>query len=224
MSPSTRALLAAAREGLGPDPAAAARVRARLDALLAAPAAAAPAAAAAGGGGLALKLAAAAALATATAAIVIAVPTTRTEPTAARAPALDDAVEQPALAVHATAVTVDDVVAPPVRPVRRERPAPTPVAAPVVAPVAEVSLAREVELIDDAMASLRAGHATEALAAIAAYHRETADRGQLTEEASAIDIEARCTLHLDVRDKLTAFDRSWPSSAQRARLTAACTK
>jgi hypothetical protein len=97
------------------------------------------------------------------------------------------------------------------------------VAAPVVPPPApEVSLAREVELIDQAMASLRAGHATEALAAVAAYHRETSDHGQLTEEAAAIEIEASCTLHVDVRDKLAVFDRAWPSSAQRSRLTVAC--
>jgi hypothetical protein len=219
MTPSTRALLAAAREGLGPDPAAAARVRAKLDALLAAPAvAAAPAAS----GGLALKLAIAIAIGAGTATVVIAVPTARTEPTAARAPALDEisVAEPPALAVHSAA---REPAAPP--PLVREHAARVVLPPPVVAapaPVADVSLAREVELIDQAMASLRAGHATESLAAIAAYHRETGDRGQLTEEASAIEIEASCTLHVDVRDKLAAFDRTWPSSAQRSRLTAAC--
>jgi hypothetical protein len=221
MTPSTRALLAAAREGLGPDPAAAARVRAKLDALLAAPAAAAAAPASAAGGGVAMKLAAALALATATAAVVIAVPTSRTEPTAARAPALDDltAPEPPALVVHTAAR--EPAAPPPVKTVARTV-ASAPAIAAAAAPAAEVTLAREVELIDDAMASLRGGHATEALAAIAAYHRETAERGQLAEEASAIEIEASCTLHLDVRDKLAAFDRTWPSSAQRSRLTAAC--
>ena len=88
----------------------------------------------------------------------------------------------------------------------------------------EVNLAREVELIDRAMASLRAGHADDALAAITIYHRETGDRGQLTEDATAIDIEASCTLHLDVTAKLAAFDRTWPSSAERSRLTTACGK
>jgi hypothetical protein len=218
MTSSTRALLAAAREGLGPDPAAAARVRARLDALLAAPAAAAAAAPAAGGG-LALKLAAAIVVATTTAAVVI--PSSRTEPTAAPAPALDDlaAPERPALAVHAA--SREPSAPPPVRrAARAAAPAPAIVTAPAPAP--EVTLAREVELIDDAMASLRAGHATDALAAIAAFHRETAGHGQLAEEATAIEIEASCTLHLDVRDKLAAFDRAWPTSAQRARLTAAC--
>jgi hypothetical protein len=232
MSPSTRALLAAAREGLGPDAAAAARVKAKLDALLAAPAAAAasaaPAAAAGGGAavklGVAVKLAAAVALTTAGAAVVIAVPTSRGEPTVARAPALDEVttVERPSIRVRAPAIVRDEVVAPLVEreptPIKHVRVAP-PVAPP---PLPEVSLAREVQLIDDAMASLRSGHPTEALAAVAAYHRETGDRGQLAEEASAIEIEASCTLHVDVRDKLAAFDRTWPSSAQRARLTAAC--
>jgi hypothetical protein len=227
MSPSTRALLAAAREGLGPDPAAAARVKAKLDALLAAPAAAAASAApaAAAGGGLAVKLAAAVALATASAAVVIAVPTSHPQPTAVRAPALEDVitVEQPVVTIRAAAIVRDEVAVPDVprepTPVKRVRAA----TAPVVAPSPpEVSLAREVQLIDDAMASLRSGHATEALAAVAAYHRETGDRGQLAEEASAIEIEASCTLHVDVRDKLAAFDRTWPSSAQRSRLTAAC--
>ncbi len=229
MSPSTRALLAAAREGLGPDPAAAARVKAKLDALLAAPAAAAAAAspAAAAGGGLAVKLAAAVALATASAAVVIAVPTSRTEPTAVRAPALEDviSVDQPTVAIRAAAIVHDEVAAPAVQTSVREPAAVkhVRVTAPAVTPpMPEVSLAREVQLIDDAMASLRSGHPTEALAAVAAYHRETGDRGQLTEEASAIEIEASCTLHVDVRDKLAAFDRTWPSSAQRSRLTAAC--
>jgi hypothetical protein len=223
MSPSTRALLAAAREGLGPDPAAAARVRARLAAHLAAPAAAAAAPVAAGGG-LALKLAAAIALATAGTAVVIVAPSSRTEPTVARAPALElSTAEQPAVVIRAAALVRDAVPAIAVHTTAREPVKHVHVATPVVAaPAPEVSLAREVELIDDAMASLRAGHPTEALAAVAAYHRETGDRGQLTEEASAIEIEASCTLHVDVRDQLAAFDRTWPSSAQRSRLTAAC--
>ena len=86
----------------------------------------------------------------------------------------------------------------------------------------EVNLAREVELVDDAMAALRANQLTEALAAVAMFHRETGDRGQLVEDATAIEIEASCKLHIDVRAKLAAFDETWPTSAQRARLTAAC--
>jgi hypothetical protein len=216
MSPSTRTLLAAAREGLGPDPAAAARVRAKLDLALAGTAAAAPAAAT---GGLALKLAAIAIVAGAVA--VVAVPRHASTPTSAPALPLDETAHL-------------DVPAPTVQAAAREPAAPVPVKqpalvhvvaaspAPAPAPVVEVTLAREVELIDDAMASLHSGDATAALAAIAAFQRETAGHGQLLEEASAIEVEASCKLHLDVTDKLAAFDRAWPSSPERARLTAAC--
>jgi len=218
MSPSTRALLAAAREGLGPDPAAAARVRARLDAVLAGTAtAAAPAAAT---GGVALKLAAIV-VAAAGAIAVVAIPQRAAAPTPAPALSLDEAayVDVPAPTVHAA--SREPAAPPPTKPVAVHiaTPAETP---PPQQPAAEVSLAREVQLIDDAMASLRAGDPTAALAAMAAFHRETGDRGQLLQEATAIDIEASCRLHLDVTSKLAAFDRTWPSSPQRARLTAAC--
>ena len=226
MSPSTRALLAAAREGLGPDPAAALRVRAKLDLALAGTAAAAPAAAT---GGLALKLAAI--IVAAGAIAIVAVPRHAAAPTAAPALSLDETAPfvAPALPLAETARV--DVPASIVHAATREPAAPAPMKpvvvhiatppAPEAAP-AEVSLAREVELVDDAMASLRAGDPTAALAAVAAFHRETGDRGQLNEEATAIEIEASCKLHLDVKTKLAAFDRTWPSSAQRARLTAAC--
>jgi hypothetical protein len=138
----------------------------------------------------------------------------------------------PALSLDETAHV--DVPAPTVQATAREPAAPAPLKQPAIvhviaaspavtpAPVVEVTLAREVELIDDAMASLHSGDATAALAAIAAFQRETAGHGQLLEEASAIEIEASCKLHLDVTDKLAAFDRAWPSSPERARLTAAC--
>jgi hypothetical protein len=44
----------------------------------------------------------------------------------------------------------------------------------------------------------------------------------MAEDAAAIAIEAHCTLGDDVRAKLEAFDHAFPSSAQRARLAAAC--
>ena len=199
MTPTSRALIAAARAGLDPDPSAAARVRAKLDARLAAPAA--------GAASISLKL-------LATIAVVGGIATfgalsgTSAQPTAATAPALveNTPVDTP---VHVIAASPESP-APPAHPHLAA-------AGPV-----EISLAREVELIDRAMSSLRAGHADDALTAIALYHRETADRGQLLEDASAIDIEASCTLHLDVSTKLAAFDRAWPSSAQRSRLTTAC--
>ncbi|MBV8757680.1 MAG: hypothetical protein JO257_10405 [Deltaproteobacteria bacterium] len=212
MTPTSRALIAAARAGLAPDPTAAARVRAKLDARLAAPAAAT---------GLSLKL-------LGTIAIVGGIATfgalsgPSAQPTAAIAPALVEtaATDMP---VHVVAASTESP-APPVHAPAHAAPAATARAA-ALAPAqraAEISLAREVELIDRAMTSLRAGHANDALAAITLYHRETADRGQLLEDASAIDIEASCTLHLDVSSKLAAFDRAWPSSAQRSRLTNAC--
>jgi hypothetical protein len=216
MSPSTRALLAAAREGLGPDPGAAARVRAKLDAALAGGAAAAAPAAATGS--LALKLAAL--IVAAGTIAVVTIPHGAVAPTPAPALSLDETahVDVPAPTVHAAS---REPAAPPAIKAVVVHVAAAPVA-PAPQPVVEVSLAREVELIDDAMASLRSGNATAALAAISAFHRETGDRGQLLEEASAIEIEASCNLHLDVRSKLAAFDKAWPSSAERARLTAAC--
>jgi hypothetical protein len=234
MSPSTRTLLAAAREGLGPDPAAIARVRAKLDGALAGTAAAAPAAAT---GGLALKLAAIAVVAGAVA--IVAVPRHASTPASAPPLLLDETahVDVPAPTVQAAARELSVQFAarePTVGAAARVPAAPAPVNDPpaivhdsaspasVPAPVVEATLAREVELIDDAMASLHAGDATAALAAIAAFQRETAGHGQLLEEASAIEIEASCKLHLDVTDKLAAFDRTWPSSPERARLTAAC--
>ena len=200
MNPTSRALIAAARAGLDPDPSAAARIRAKLDARLATPAAT----------GVSLKLLATLAIVGGIATFgALSIPAAA-QPTAAPAPVLTEVapVETP---VHVVAAS-------PEAPVALHR-AVTP---PRPAPPREVSLAREVELIDRAMASLRAGDPDTALAAITLYHHETTDRGQLLEDASAIDIEASCALHLDVSAKLAAFDRAWPSSAQRSRLSTVC--
>jgi hypothetical protein len=85
-----------------------------------------------------------------------------------------------------------------------------------------VSLAREVELIDLATVSLhkRAPHA--ALEAIKAYERETRGRGQLAQEAAAIEIEARCNMNLDATKQIERFDQKYPESAQRERIQTAC--
>jgi hypothetical protein len=91
-----------------------------------------------------------------------------------------------------------------------------------VGPVGPVELAREVELLDDAMAALRADRPARALSAILSFERETLGRGQLAEDAAAIELEARCRLGEDVAARLDAFDRRWPESAQRARITSAC--
>jgi hypothetical protein len=85
-----------------------------------------------------------------------------------------------------------------------------------------VELAREVELIDRAMAALKRADASAALAAVADHAHETAGTGQLAEDAAAIEIEALCRLRQPVATKLEAFDLRWPTSAQRARLTASC--
>ena len=86
-----------------------------------------------------------------------------------------------------------------------------------------VELAREVELVDAAMAALRRGDATAALASVRMHRAETADRGQLAEDAAAIEIEALCRLRdRRVAAKLEAFDARWPESAQRSRLSTNC--
>ncbi|HWU87301.1 MAG TPA: hypothetical protein VN253_08500, partial [Kofleriaceae bacterium] len=84
-------------------------------------------------------------------------------------------------------------------------------------------LAREVELVDRAMAALHRGDPSGALAAVHAHGVETAGAGQLAEDAAAIEIEALCRLHdPSVGAKLAAFDARWPESAQRARLPTRC--
>ena len=196
MTPTARALIAAARAGLDPDPSAAARIRAKLDARLAAPASA-----------LSLKLLATLGIVGGIATLgALSTPAAR-----ATAPVAPTMVElAPAEAPHVIAASAES----PAPPARRAHVS--------VTATPDSSLAREVELIDRAMSALRAGHGADALRAIALYHHESADRGQLLEDASAIDIEASCTLHLDVSTKLAAFDATWPSSAQRSRLTNAC--
>ena len=86
-----------------------------------------------------------------------------------------------------------------------------------------VDLAREVELLDTAMAALRGGDAAAALLAVQRHAAETAGRGQLAEDAAAIEIEALCRLHDPTTSaKLEAFDARFPRSAQRSRLTSVC--
>jgi hypothetical protein len=84
------------------------------------------------------------------------------------------------------------------------------------------SLAREVELIDLAMVSLRKRAPHAALEAIKAYHRVTHGRGQMAEDAAAIEIEARCNMDLDATALIARFDLKWPESAQRERIQTAC--
>lgn len=85
-----------------------------------------------------------------------------------------------------------------------------------------ISLSREVELIDLAMVSLRKNVPHAALEAIKAYNRETGGRGQMAEDAAAIEIEARCLQDMDVTALLDRFDHKWPESAQRERVQTTC--
>jgi hypothetical protein len=277
LSPSTRALLDAAREGLSPDAATVQRMRAQLTATTAGGAAAAGTVISAklvliavivsGVGAYALRsmttapargapIAAEAspalpALAVATGSLQPSMPAgspqrsapgtpdTIDSPTAsalARSPAGSTAAAQPA--APATALPASSAIAlpsvataavdsqrastaaqPPARsaaparpPGARQRPAGAP-----------PSLAREVELVDLAMASLRRGDLQTALAAVRRHASETAGHGQLAEDAAAIEVEALCQLHdPSTARKLAAFDARFPSSAQRSRLASKC--
>lgn len=202
MTDLSRSLLAAAREGLNPDAATTARVRARVASAVAPTAAAGTAA---GSSGALLKLAALALVA----GVIMtgfAIP---------RGPHAD----APRLSLH-TADT-DEPVAQIAPMASRESAMPHVSRHP--ATVREpASLAREVELIDDAMDALRNGSPTSALERLATFERETLGQAQLAEDAAAIDLEARCALREDVSAKLAAFDTKWPTSAQRVRISAAC--
>jgi hypothetical protein len=94
---------------------------------------------------------------------------------------------------------------------------------PVRAVAPRADLAREVELVDLAMAALHRGEPRVALTAVQRHAAETAGRGQLAEDAAAIEIEALCQLHDPISTtKLEAFDARFPRSAQRGRLSNQC--
>jgi hypothetical protein len=201
MTELSRSLLNAARGGLGPDPEVAARVRARVGAAVGAPVAKPIPS---GGSGLLLKLGA-----------VVIVAGVVTGGLALRS---DARVESPRVSASSTQA---DIVEPSPSVATREHAAP---AVPKQAqPVAEpASLSREVELIDQAMSALRRNEPATALASMKTFDRETLGRAQMAEEAAAITIEARCGLGEDVAARIEAFDRAWPTSAERARITDAC--
>ena len=120
---------------------------------------------------------------------------------------------QPAPVVVAPAPPIHQVA------VAKHAPAPAPAPPPSVPP----RLGREVALLDQAGAALREHRPADALATLATYDRETADHGQLAEDAAAIELEALCTLHSpEVAAKLAAFDLRWPRSAQRERIQGVC--
>lgn len=239
MNDLSRNLLAAAREGMTPDAAAMARVRARVAAATAASTGAAVAIPVTKTGvSLGVKLAI---LAVTLGVVTTAVVVTRS-PAPSSSPDISIAATENDETPRAERITSADRLAaaesaavPPIRP----RPAAVDTTAPAAprvpagaarhepAPANEpthdaISLAREVELIDQAMRLVRRGVPEAALDVVATYEREARGRGQMAEDAAAIALEAHCSLGRDVTARLAAFDRRWPSSAQRSRIHDAC--
>jgi len=219
LSPTARALLDAARDGLTPDAAALRRMRGKIDAAVGG--------GAAGGSALIAKLSIMSAFALLVAGALV----LRSDDEAA-APALTFGASAPVSDVHEHRA----FEAPPPATTHIEMPAQrasrpiavtTEVATHEVVAAPEqpqgIDLAREVVLVDAAMAALRKGDATAALASVRLHRAETVDHGQLAEDAAAIEIEALCKLHdRRVVAKLEAFDDRWPESAQRSRLSTNC--
>ena len=214
LSPAARALLAAARAGLAPDAATVTRMRRGVEASVAATAAGSVVAWKLGIVGLIAAFAVGAALHTEHAGRHRAGEVPRLE--------LSSAHRDPWATEGQTAVASDR--APPMpMPMRMPMPAIRAAAArpPVaVAAITRADLAREVELLDRAMAALRRADPARALSTIRLHAVETADAGQLAEEAAAIEIEALCALRdPSVAARLARFDARFPRSAQRSRLT-----
>ena len=202
LSSASRALLEAAREGMAPSAAAVERIRARVDRSIASSAATGAATAKLGLVGLVAALVIGGALYT-----------------RRSTPAVAPELELPAARVE----TASPVVSPSTSHIEAAPPAPSPAARGKLAMPHSIELAREVELIDHAMAALRAGNAGAALAAIRTHALEARGTGQLAEDAAAIEIEAMCRLHDGrVAARLDAFDARFPRSAQRSRLSSSC--
>lgn len=220
MSPTARALLDAARDGLAPDASALRRVRGKIDSAVVGGAA---------GTAVAAKLTIVSMIA-----LVVAGALVLRDREDATAPALTfgasvqvEAHEQRVYeAPPPPSVEHLEHIEMPAQRASRVAKLPPPVVVevpPVIAEPANIDLAREVELVDAAMASLRGGDATAALASVRLHRAETNNRGQLAEDAAAIEIEALCRLRdRRVVAKLEAFDARWPESAQRSRLTTHC--
>lgn len=244
LGPGSRMLLDAARDGMSPDAAAIRRMRANI---AAATGGGAASGGSSGGGVLGGKLALVGALAGAVAAIgvTIAVVVSRGDPPVARPPlavateavsaeravAGDDAIEIDEVNPRAEAPAPRSPIAPPARattpsrssPRTRVAPRATDATAGATTAPESAGLAREVELVDLAMAALRRGDTTTALAAVHRHASETAGHGQLAEDAAAIEVEALCQRHdATAAARLAAFDARFPRSAQRTRLLAAC--
>jgi hypothetical protein len=226
LGPTSRKLVAAARGSLDPSAEIAARVKARVLAVSASPVAAKAA--------VTSKLVLLAAIASvvigvvairhhasSSAQIAIAAPCeTADEPGVPRRGSTAEwqcgVVDEPQIEPHFAAAMQSES-------------APTLVATPVAAatvhvraqPIATVplTLAREVQLLDAAMATTDPAARLETLAI---YDRETSGNGQLAEDAAALTIEARCRTHATITEQFATFDQRWPHSVQRARIKAAC--
>jgi hypothetical protein len=237
MSDLSRNLLDAAREGLSPDAAAMARVRAKVAASVAATTGGAvvamPVAKAATG--LGVKVGLGVLLVAALGGAIVATRSRQGAESARIAITSNDSseTEQGVSVASAKVASQQDVGSARAEPRRSAAPSVTPPratrrstpAAEIAVPASTtepVSLAREVELIDRAMLLVRRGDTRDAIGVIGMFERETRGHGQMAEDASAIEIEARCRLHQEVGEKLSAFDRRWPSSAQRSRLQTLC--
>ncbi len=232
LSPAARALLDAAREGMSPDAAAIARVRGKV----------ATAAGGAAASALVIKLGLGAVLAAV--AIGAIVHDSRTE-----SPAMAPHIASPTTTEVAPPPSVHEVTPPlafvdepapiemdaePMRPTNLAAPAPTPTASAsgssatvpkLTVDTEPADLAREVELIDRAMKALATNDPQRALATIKLHVVETRGKGQLAEDAAAIEIEALCRMHAaagTIAAKLDAFDARFPRSAQRSRLSTHC--
>ena len=240
LGPESRALVDAARDGLGPDDVAVRRMRGRIATAVAGGAAigglaatahsasAATATSSVAAASVATKLVVVAVVAAGAAAGTHAVVTHRETP---HVPALAHVAPSPVVVSPPVAVApppvevaepiVIDPPAPPPPPPHRVR---TQAAAVVPVPsIAPPSLARETELLDAALDAVAHDRFADAIAAIGRYRDATAGHGQLAEDADAIEVEALCRLD-DARSgaAFAAFTSHWPHAHEVARLTAVC--
>jgi len=219
-----RALLAAGRDHLGPDAATIARLRTRIDGAVAtAPVAAAKA--------IAVKLTIVAVTAVVSAGIYRYVSARYDVETPG---ALQIAVDGEHIDVETRSSLASQEDPPPTE-ATRVVPAPvTPIETAVepaveavaLAPPAEtgISLAREIELVDRAALGLRRSDFDSALVALRTYADEAKGKGQLAQDASAIEVEVLCRRNdATAATTLAAFEHRWPHSAHRSHLRATCT-
>ena len=223
LGPRERALIAAARDALGPDAVQVARIKAHVAGVIAA-----------GGAGVAVTGGAAAAGGAAAVATKVAVVAVAAAAIGAAAYTHFD-VPAPTVMPIALPTTADettgDVVAPQLTVAAHESPPPAPAPPPAREPAATATsapppradLKREIVLVDNAIEALHRRDYAAALAVIHTYDVETLGGGQLAEDAFAVAVEALCLSGDPAAPaQLAVFFERWPRSAQRPRLAAAC--